>query len=395
MADSNQLPGATHLECMGTGERVESEQLIGLSRVGKPLFARYDLDAIADRFTPEVVATRSADLWRYEEVLPVRNRAAQLKLGEGWSPMIDAHRTAARMGVRKLWVKDEGQNPTGSFKDRGLCLAVSRALELGAEELALPSAGNAGSAAAAYGAAAGLPVHVVVPTDTPAPILEEMAAFGADVQLIEGLISDCGKVVREGVERHGWFDLSTLKEPYRVEGKKTMGYELREQLGGRLPDAIVYPTGGGTGLIGMWKAFDEMERLGWIGPERPKMFTVQAAGCAPMVRAWEAGADHAETWEGAATYASGLRVPGAVGDFLILRALRESGGGAVAVPDHLMAEWVRRLGSDTGIFAAPEGGATAAAVPMLLEKGMITPDDEVVLFNTGSGLKYVGMTPID
>ena len=395
MADSNQLPGASHLECMGTGERVESEQLIGLSRVGKPLFARYDLDAIADRFTPELVACRSADLWRYEEVLPVRNRAAQIKLGEGWSPMIDAHRTAARLGVRKLWVKDEGQNPTGSFKDRGLCLAVSRALELGAEELALPSAGNAGSAAAAYGAAAGLPVHVVVPTDTPAPILQEMAALGADVQLIEGLISDCGKIVKAGVEKHGWFDLSTLKEPYRVEGKKTMGYELREQLGGRLPDAIVYPTGGGTGMIGMWKAFDEMERLGWIGSERPKMFTVQAAGCAPMVRAWESGAEHAETWEGASTYASGLRVPGAVGDFLILRALRESGGGAVAVPDHLMAEWVLRLGADTGIFAAPEGGATAAAVPILLEKGMITPDDEVVLFNTGSGLKYVGSTPLD
>ena len=395
MADSNQLPGASHLECMGTGERVESEQLIGLSRVGKPLFARYDLDAIADRFTPELVACRSADLWRYEEVLPVRNRAAQIKLGEGWSPMIDAHRTAARLGVRKLWVKDEGQNPTGSFKDRGLCLAVSRALELGAEELALPSAGNAGSAAAAYGAAAGLPVHVVVPTDTPAPILQEMAALGADVQLIEGLISDCGKIVKAGVEKHGWFDLSTLKEPYRVEGKKTMGYELREQFGGRLPDAIVYPTGGGTGMIGMWKAFDEMERLGWIGSERPKMFTVQAAGCAPMVRAWESGAEHAETWEGASTYASGLRVPGAVGDFLILRALRESGGGAVAVPDHLMAEWVLRLGADTGIFAAPEGGATAAAVPILLEKGMITPDDEVVLFNTGSGLKYVGSTPLD
>ncbi len=395
MADSNQLPGASHLECMGTGERVESEQLIGLSRVGKPLFARYVLDAIADRFTPELVACRSADLWRYEEVLPVRNRAAQIKLGEGWSPMIDAHRTAARLGVRKLWIKDEGQNPTGSFKDRGLCLAVSRALELGAEELALPSAGNAGSAAAAYGAAAGLPVHVVVPTDTPAPILQEMAALGADVQLIEGLISDCGKIVKAGVEKHGWFDLSTLKEPYRVEGKKTMGYELREQLGGRLPDAIVYPTGGGTGMIGMWKAFDEMERLGWIGSERPKMFTVQAAGCAPMVRAWESGAEHAETWEGASTYASGLRVPGAVGDFLILRALRESGGGAVAVPDHLMAEWVLRLGADTGIFAAPEGGATAAAVPILLEKGMITPDDEVVLFNTGSGLKYVGSTPLD
>ncbi|MDA0329496.1 MAG: threonine synthase [Gemmatimonadetes bacterium] len=395
MTDSDQLPGATHLECTGTGEIIESEQLIGLSAAGKPLFARYDLDAIRDGFGMKDVAHRRADLWRYAEVLPVRDPKARLSLGEGWTPMIDAPRTAARLGVRKVWVKDEGQNPTGSFKARGLCLAVSRALELGAEELALPSAGNAGSAAAAYGAAAGLPVHVVVPTDTPAPILEEMKALGADVQLIEGLISDCGKVVRKGVEEKGWFDLSTLKEPYRVEGKKTMGYELAEQLGGRLPDAIVYPTGGGTGLIGMWKAFDEMERLGWIGSDRPKMFTVQAAGCAPMVRAWEAGKEDAGVWEGASTYASGLRVPGAVGDFLILRAIRASGGGAVAVQDHQMADWVAKLGVDTGIFAAPEGGATAAAVPMLMELGLISPDDEVVLFNTGSGLKYVGMTPID
>lgn len=242
--------------------------------MGKPLFARYDLDAVADRFTPDAVAGREAGLWRYEEVLPVRNRSAQVKLGEGWTPLIDAPRCASRLGVSRVWIKDEGQNPTGSFKDRGLCLAVSRALELGAKELALPSAGNAGSAAAAYGAAAGLRVHVVVPSDTPRPILEEMAAFGADVELLDGLISDCGKVVRKGVEQYGWFDLSTLKEPYRVEGKKTTGYELHEQLGGRLPDSIVYPTGGGTGLIGMWKAFDEMERLGWIGSERPKMFTV-------------------------------------------------------------------------------------------------------------------------
>jgi threonine synthase len=395
MTDEQRMPGATHLECTGTGEHFDSEQLIGLSPAGKPLFARYDLGAIRDGFGMSDVACRRADLWRYAEVLPVRDPKARIALGEGWSPMVDAPRTAERLGVRKVWVKDEGQNPTGSFKARGLCLAVSRALELGAEELALPSAGNAGSAAAAYGAAAGLPVHVVVPTDTPAPILEEMRALGADVQLLDGLISDCGKVVRKGVEEKGWWDLSTLKEPYRVEGKKTMGYELAEQLGGRLPDAIVYPTGGGTGLIGMWKAFDEMERLGWIGSERPKMFTVQAAGCAPMVRAWEQGAEHAETWQGAQTYASGLRVPGAVGDFLILRALRESGGGAVAVPDHEMADWVARLGADTGIFAAPEGGATVAAVPMLMERGLIDRDDEVVLFNTGSGLKYVGMTPID
>jgi threonine synthase len=296
--------------------------------------------------------------------------------------------------VRRLLIKEEGQNPTGSFKARGLCVAVSRALELGADQLALPSAGNAGSAAAAYGAAAGLPVHVVVPRDTPSPILEEIRALGAHLQLLDGLITDCAKVVRRGVEEHGWFDLSTLKEPYRIEGKKTMGYELVEQLDGRLPDAIVYPTGGGTGLIGMWKAFDEMEALGWIGPERPKMFTVQAEGCAPIVRAWEEGSPDAGMWEGARTYASGLRVPSAVGDFLMLRVLRESQGGAVSVSDRAMAEWVGILGADTGVFAAPEGGAAAAAVPILARRGMISPDDEVVIFNTGSGLKYVGTAPL-
>jgi threonine synthase len=389
------LPGATHLECTWTGARLASEQLIGLSPAGKPLFARYDLEALrAAGFARDALHARRGDLWRYAEVLPVRDPAAVVSLGEGWTPLLDAPRTAERLGVRRVWIKEEGQNPTGSFKARGLCLAVSRALELGASALALPSAGNAGSAAAAYGAAAGLPVHVVVPTDTPAPILEEIDALGADLRLVEGLITDCARLVRRGVEEHGWFDLSTLKEPYRVEGKKTMGYELAEQLEGRLPDAIVYPTGGGTGLIGMWKAFDEMERLGWIGPERPKMFSVQAAGCAPVVRAWEAGAEAAEPWEGARTYASGLRVPSAIGDFLMLRVLRESGGGAVAVTDRAMAEWVRRLGADTGVFAAPEGGATAAAVPMLLDRGLITDADQVVLFNTGSGLKYVGMSPL-
>ena len=390
------MPGATHLECTATGARFDSEQLIGLSPAGKPLFARYDLGALrAAGFALDALEGRRADLWRYAEVLPVRHPAAVLSLGEGWTPLLDAPRTAKRLGVRRVWIKEEGQNPTGSFKARGLCLAVSRALELGAKAVALPSAGNAGSAAAAYGAAAGLPVHVVVPRDTPAPILEEIDALGADLQLVDGLITDCARVVRAGVERHGWFDLSTLKEPYRVEGKKTMGYELVEQLGGRLPDAVVYPTGGGTGLIGMWKAFDEMEQLGWIGPERPKMFTVQAAGCAPVVRAWEEGAEEARPWEDARTYASGLRVPSAVGDFLMLRVLRASAGGAVAVGDRAMAEWVRRLGADTGVFAAPEGAATAAAVPLLLERGLISEADEVVLFNTGSGLKYVGMTPLD
>jgi len=388
-------PGATHLECTLTGERFESEELHGLSPAGKPLFARYDLEAIRPHFQPADLVGRDASLWRYAEVLPVRDRRFRITLGEGFTPMIDAPRLATRLGIRKAWVKDEGQNPTGSFKDRGLGMAVSRAAELGVTELAIPSAGNAGSAAAAYGAAAGIPVHVVVPDDTPHIIVTETRTLGADLQLLDGLISDCGKVIRKGAEEHGWWDLSTLKEPYRVEGKKTMGYEVVEQLGFRLPDAIVYPTGGGTGLIGMWKAFDEMEALGWIGSERPKMFSVQATGCAPIVRAWDNGWDEAPVWEDASTYASGLRVPGAVGDFLILRACRESGGGAIAVQDHVMEEWVHHIGRDTGVFACPEGGAVAAAVPALMERGLIDAEDEVVLFNTGSGLKYVGNVPVD
>ena len=393
-SSSEPLRGASYLECTYTGETVESEALHGLSPAGRPYFARYDLEVIRPVFQPADLIGRRADLWRYEDVLPVRDRAFQVSLGEGWTPLLDAPRLAARMGAGRVWIKDEGQNPTGSFKDRGLCLAVSRAKELGATALALPSAGNAGGAAAAYGSAAGLPVHVVAPTDTPVPILAEMRALGADLQLLDGLITDCGREVRKGVEQHGWFDLSTLKEPYRVEGKKTMGYEVFEQLGGRLPDGIVYPTGGGTGLIGMWKAFDEMERMGWIGPERPKMFSVQAAGCAPMVRAWESGAVEAEPWEDAATYAAGLRVPGAVGDFLILKAIRDSGGAAVAIPDQDMADWVQAVGEDTGIFMAPEGGAVAAAVPALIAMGALDREEEVVLFNTGSGLKYVGMSPV-
>ena len=387
--------GAAFLECAATGQRVPSERPAGLSPAGKPLLVRYDLDIVGDRFNPDAVAGREPTLWRYEEVLPVRDRVCRVSLGEGFTPLVESSRLAGSLGVRRLWIKDEGQNPTGSFKDRGLSVAVSRALELGARELAIPSAGNAAGSAAAYGAAAGLPVHAVVPRDTPAPILAELRALGADVQLLDGLIADCGRVVRRRCARDGWWDLSTLREPYRVEGKKTMGYELFEQLGGRLPDAVVYPTGGGTGLIGMWKAFAEMETLGWIGGERPRMFSVQAAGCAPMVRAWERGREVAGEWKNASTYAAGLRVPGAVGDFLILRLLRRSGGGAVAVPDGEMEEWVREMGAATGIFGAPEGGATAAAVPRLRRMGLIGAEDEVVLFNTGSGLKYVGMRPVE
>jgi threonine synthase len=382
--------GATHVQCTRCGAAWESERLWRLSPCcEKPLYARYDLDALAGAFRPELLVGRAPTLWRYAEVLPVRQARYRLTLGEGFTPLLAVPRLAERLGVRRLWLKDEGQNPTGSFKARGLALAVARAWELGATEVALPSAGNAGSAAAAYAAAAGLRCHVVVPADTPRVIVEETRALGADLELIDGLITDAGARVAEGVAAHGWFDLSTLREPYRVEGKKTMGYELFEQLGGRLPDVIVYPTGGGTGLVGMWKAFDEMQRLGWIGAERPRMISVQASGCAPIVRAWERGAREAEPWVDAHTYASGLRVPRAVGDFLILDAVRASNGAAVAIDDDAMADAVRTIGALTGVFAAPEGGAVAAALPLLLERGELDVDDEIVLFITGSGLKYV------
>jgi len=379
----------THLECTLCATRYPADRLWRLSPCcDRPLYARYDLDRIGTRFRPEILAGREATLWRYAEVLPVQDPAQRLTLGEGFTPLLDAPRLAAALGVRRVWVKDEGQNPTGSFKARGLAMAVARALELGIREVAIPSAGNAGSATAAYAAAAGIPAHVVVPRDTPHVIIEEIRELGADLELIDGLITDAGARVADGAKAHGWFDLSTLKEPYRVEGKKTMGYELFEQLG-RLPDAIVYPTGGGTGLVGMWKAFAEMERMGWIGSARPRMVSVQAAGCAPIVRAFEQGDEFAEPWANAHTFASGLRVPRAVGDFLMLRALRESGGGAVAVADADMAAAVRLLGSLTGVFAAPEGGAAVAAVAPMLRKGVIHADHEVVVFNTGSGLKYV------
>ncbi len=384
------LPGAIHLECTLCGATYPSEELHRLSPCcQKPLYARYDLEEIGRTLTREDLSGRSADLWRYAELLPVRDPAMGIRLGEGWTPLLATPRLSDELGVGRVLVKDEGQNPTASFKARGLCMAISRAQELGATEVALPSAGNAGSATAAYAAAAGLKAHIVVPMDTPHPILEEIRALGADLVLLDGLITDCGAKVAEGVRDHGWFDLSTLKEPYRVEGKKTMGYEVAEQLGWRLPDAIVYPTGGGTGLVGMWKAFDEMEELGWIGAKRPKMISVQAAGCAPIVRAWEAGAEFADPWENAHTYASGLRVPKAVGDFLILRGIRESEGAAIAVADEEMGRWTEIVGRLTGVFCAPEGAATAAAVPVLRDRGILSADDEVVLFNTGSGLKYV------
>lgn len=379
----------THLECGLCRARYDAGQLHNLCRAcARPLLARYDLERAARTLTTASLAQRRSSLWRYAEVLPVQNQSTAVDLGEGWTPLIPVPRLGSQIGVPNLMVKDESLNPTGSFKARGLSIAVNRARELGATALAIPSAGNAAGAMAAYAAAAGLPAHVFMPDDVPAAFRAECAALGADVTLVEGLIHDCGAMVREGAARHGWFDLSTLKEPYRVEGKKTLGYELAEQLGWSLPDVIVYPTGGGTGLIGMWKAFDELEAMGLIGSERPRMVSVQAAGCAPIVRAFEQGAEHAALWENARTVADGLRVPVAVGDFLILRALRASGGTAIAVGDDDLLAHTRRLGAATGIFAAPEGGACLAALAQLRDAGEVRADDRVVLFNTGTGLKY-------
>jgi threonine synthase len=324
-------------------------------------------------------------MWRYEEVLP---GATPVTLGEGMTPLLHARRLGERLGLSKLFIKDEGLNPTGSFKARGLSAAVTMAKALGAKTLAIPTAGNAGGALAAYAASAGLCCVIAMPADTPAANVMECRAFGADVRMINGLISDCGKFIAENKTKEGWFDFSTLKEPYRIEGKKTMGYELWEEFGGKLPDVIVYPTGGGVGLIGMWKAFEEMEEMGWIGLERPRMVTVQASGCAPVVEAFEKGGESTEFWNNAATIASGLRVPKALGDFLILSALRASGGAAVAATDEEMLAACRDMAALEGIFAAPEGGATVVAIQKLLARKQVKPDETIVLFNTGTGYKY-------
>ena len=380
----------THLECGACGATFDADTLHNLCpHCGKPLLARYDLQAAARTLTPDNLAERSLDMWRYYEVLPVRDPNAVLTLGEGGTPLIQTEWLGESIGCPNTLIKDESQNPTASFKARGLSAAVSRAVELGAQELAIPSAGNAAGAMSAYAAVAGVPAHIFMPEDVPHAFRTECLALGANVNLVPGLITDCGVKVNEGVEAYGWFNVSTLREPYRIEGKKTMGYELAEQLGWELPDVIIYPTGGGTGLIGMWKAFDEMEQMGLIGPERPRMVTVQSSGCAPIVRAFEQGLDYAPVWEDAATVASGLRVPAAIGDFLILQALRESNGRAVAVSDEDIMVAISMMGSQTGIFPAPEGAATLAAQIQLLRENWIQPDETVVLFNTGSGLKYV------
>jgi threonine synthase len=353
------------------------------------LLVRYDLDAVRRTWNRDSLPAEGPTLWRYLPVLPVRSRESIVSLGEGLTPLISTKRLGASLGAEQLWVKDEGLNPTGSFKARGLSAAISMAQELGIRKIAIPSAGNAASAAAAYAAAAGIEAHIFIPVDVPQSNYIECRTLGARVTLVEGLISDCARIVAERKEQEGWFDMSTLKEPYRIEGKKTMGYEVAEQFGWDLPDAILYPTGGGVGLIGMWKAFDELEQLGWIGSKRPKMIAVQAEGCQPVVRAFERGDSRTEFWQGASTVASGLRVPKPLGDVLILDAVRASGGTAIAVADSETLAAGVELASLEGIFAAPEGAACVAALRKLLAAGFLSPRERIVIYNTGSGLKYL------
>ena len=373
------------LECSVCGKKYDANVEQHLCTCGKPLLVRYDLKRAAKTLTLRNLQSRPRTLWRYAEVLP---DGAPVTLGEGMTPLVHACHLGAAMGLQRLYVKDEGLNPTGSFKARGMSAAVTRAKQLGAKALAAPTAGNAGGALAAYAAAAGLPAVIVMPADTPSANVMECQAFGAKVVKLNGLISDCGKYVAERKDREGWYDVSTLKEPYRVEGKKTMGYELWEQLGGKLPDVIFYPTGGGVGLIGMCKAFDEMQEMAWVGAERPRMVAVQAEGCAPIVKAWEAHRDAAEFFSNASTIASGLRVPGPLGDQLILRMLRQTKGIAVSVSDEEMLQAGKEMAAKEGIFAAPEGAATVSAARKLAASGWIKPNDTVVLFNTGTGYKY-------
>jgi threonine synthase len=379
----------THLHCSSCGKQFTAGKLYNLCSCGKPLLVDYDLEKAGASLTRESLRGRVCSLWRYREVLPVKDDANIVTLGEGMTPLLKTERLASYVGMRHLYIKDESLNPTASFKARGMALAVSMAKELGARKLAVPSAGNAAGALAAYARRAGLEAFIFMPNDTPAANIIECQQTGASVTLIDGLITDCGRIVAERKEAEGWFDVSTLKEPYRIEGKKTMGYELAEQFGWELPDAIFYPTGGGTGLIGMWKAFDEMEQMGWIGSRRPKMVSVQAEGCAPIIRAFHSGATTGAEIENPQTIAAGLRVPKAVGDFIMLDILRKSGGSAVAVSDQDLVHAVKEIGEAEGIFAAPEGAATLPALRTLLENGQIGRDERVVLFNTGSGLKYL------
>jgi len=381
----------SHLECTtpcGAGPfdaRVRHHLCPGC---GMPLFARYDM-ARARAWPRESLTGRPPNMWRYREMLPLFPGEIPITLGEGFTPLLRTCRLGAALGLDDLLIKDESFNPTNSFKARGQATAVTRAKALGATTITLPTAGNAGNAAAAYAAAADLRCEIFMPRDAKQPFLDECALYGANVTLVDGLITDAGKLSGEQARLHGWYDVSTLKEPYRAEGKKTMGYEVAEQLGWTLPDWIIYPTGGGTGMVGMWKAFDEMEALGWIGSHRPKMVTVQPTGCAPIVRAFEEGTERAAMWEHPDTEAHGLRVPKAIGDFLVLRAIRESGGTAVAVTDRQMVDDMLLIGRLEGISAAPEGAAALSAARILLERGTMLPHERVVLFNTGGALKYL------
>ena len=378
----------THLACSLTGERYDCDRLHNLSKAGKPLLARYDLDAVAQRLTRQELAARPSGMWKWRELLPLPAGAEPVSLGEPETPLIALDHVALRHGAHAPIVKDEGRLPTGSFKARGMAAAVSMARHFGVTRIALPTNGNAGAALAAYAARAGMQSLVICPAETPDINIRETAAYGAEVIVADGQIDECGRIVGEGAAAGKWFDCSTLKEPYRLEGKKVMGLELAEQFGWELPDAIFYPTGGGTGLIGMWKGFDELERIGLIGPKRPRMFAVQAAGCAPMVRAFENGDEFAERWEGAATMATGIRVPKAVGDFLILRAVRESGGAALAVPEEAIMEAVDDAARLDGMLLCPEGGAVLAAWRQALDRKLVGADERVVLFNCANGNKY-------
>ncbi len=378
----------THLECAFTGERHAADVVHNLSRAGKPLLVRYDLEGVRKALSKEALARRPFDLWRYRELLPVRRASDIVSLGEAVTPIVGLPKLSAQLASAEILVKDEGRLPTGSFKARGLVMAVSMAKALGIKHMAMPTNGNAGAALAAYASRAGIKSTIFCPQDTPEVNVSEIALQGATVYRVNGLIDDCGKIVGEGKAKVGWFDVSTLKEPYRIEGKKTMGLELAEQLDWRLPDVILYPTGGGTGLIGMWKAFAELEAIGFIGPKRPRMVAVQAAGCAPMVRAFEAGTEHAPRWEDAHTIASGIRVPQAIGDFLILRAVRESGGFAIAVEDAAISAALAEVARAEGLLMCPEGAATYAAYKQSLADGRIGRHEQALLFNCATGLKY-------
>jgi threonine synthase len=380
-----------HLECSACFTTYASTALMNLCTCGAPLLARYRLAEAATAL--DRAQLEGQTLWRYHAMLPVQSAAGVVSLGEGMTPLLRAERLGKRLGLNHLYIKDESLNPTGSFKARGLALAIARAAELGVTRVAIPSAGNAGGATAAYAARAGLESYVFMPRDVPRAFIIECQINGAHVELVDGLITDAGRHVAAGRDEYGWFDLSTLKEPYRLEGKKTMGYEIAEQFDWELPQVIIYPTGGGTGLIGMWKSFDEMETLGWIDSHRPRMVSVQAAGCAPIVRAFESGATRAEPWQNATTMAAGLRVPSAVGDVLMLRALRDSEGRAVAVSEAEILWGVKEIGQSEGLFVCPEGGAALAGLRRLVEQGWIDREERVVLFNTGSGLKYLDALP--